>query len=87
MGQSGPGSNGNEGVTPHSPKLQDWSLNIRWFSVKPRTFVGRFYPSAEMQLTYSTAPVNTAKFYLTHRWDPNRCYHSELEGIVYEGIL
>ena len=36
-GQSGPGSNGNERVTPHSPKLQDWSLTIRLFNVMSRT--------------------------------------------------
>ena len=27
--QSGHGNNGNEGVTPHSPNLQDWSFTIR----------------------------------------------------------
>ena len=31
-GQSGPGSNGNEVVTPHSPRLQNW----RQVSVIPR---------------------------------------------------
>ena len=37
--QSGPGSNGNEGVfhIPHSST--DWSLNIRLFSVISRTLV------------------------------------------------
>ena len=29
-GQSGPGSHGNEGCTPHSPDLQNWSLTIRY---------------------------------------------------------
>ena len=29
LGQSGPGNNGYEGVTPHSPKHQDWSLTTR----------------------------------------------------------
>ena len=67
-GQSEPGNNGNEKVTPHfsgtgassqdacyqvikfmgimammgtphSPKLQDWSLTIRWFSVLSKTLI------------------------------------------------
>ena len=38
--QSGPGSNGNELDTSHSPKLQDWSLTIKLFSVICRTLVG-----------------------------------------------
>ena len=28
LGLSGPGSNGNKGVTPHSPDLQNWNLTI-----------------------------------------------------------
>ena len=48
--------------TPHSPKLQHcWNLNIRLFSVISRTPVGRgFYPSAEKQSVYSTAPADWA---------------------------
>ena len=46
-GQTGPGSDGNEGCTPHSPKLQHcWNLTIRSFSVISRTLVGGgAYPS------------------------------------------
>ena len=34
------------------PKLQDWNLTIRWFSIIPRTLVngGRSQPTAEVQL-------------------------------------
>ena len=40
LGQSGPGRNGNEGGTPHSPKLQHcWNLTIRLFSVIYRTLI------------------------------------------------
>ena len=28
--QNGPGSNGNEGITPHSPEIQNWSLTTRY---------------------------------------------------------
>ena len=40
-GQSGPGSNGNEGVL-HIPQSSSitWNLTIRLFSVIPRTLVG-----------------------------------------------
>ena len=42
--QSGPGSDGNEGI-PHSPKLQHyWNLTIRLFSVISRTLVGEVFP-------------------------------------------
>ena len=48
-GQSEPGSNGNEGVLHILPKLQDWSLTVRWFCVKTRTLIEwEFYLSAEM---------------------------------------
>ena len=39
-GQCGPGNNGNEGGTPYSPHLQDWSLTIRFFCIISRTLVG-----------------------------------------------
>ena len=43
----------------HSPKLQHyWNLTIRLFSVISRTLIGGSYPSAEMQLVYSTALDN-----------------------------
>ena len=44
LGQSGPGSNGNERGIPNSQKLQDWSLTIRWFNVIFRTLIGRVLP-------------------------------------------
>ena len=45
--------------TPHSPKLQHcWNLTIRLFSViSGHSLGGESYPSEEMQLVYSTAPV------------------------------
>ena len=63
LGQSGPGSNSNEGCTLHFLKLQHyWNLTIRLFNVISRTFVGRgSYPSAEMQSVYSTASANWTK--------------------------
>ena len=40
--QSGPGSNGNEKVNPHSPDLQNWSLTIKFSLGSNRTlFMGR----------------------------------------------
>ena len=39
LGQSGPGSNHNEEVSPYFPKLQNWSLTIKWFSDISRTLV------------------------------------------------
>ena len=65
LSQSGPGSNSNEGGTPHLPMLQHyWNLTIRLFSVIFRTPVGGgSYPSAEKQLVYSTAPTDWASGY------------------------
>ena len=61
LGQSGPGSNGNKGVLHIPPKLQHyWNLTIRLFNVIPRQLLGRFYPSAEKQSVYSTAPADWA---------------------------
>ncbi len=40
-GQRGPGSNGNEGGAPYSPKPQHyWNLTIRLFGVIYRKLVG-----------------------------------------------
>ena len=56
-GQSGPGSDGNEGV--HSPKFQiHCNLTIRLFSVISRTLFGGVF--AGMQSMYSTAPSDRA---------------------------
>ena len=61
LGQSGPGSNGNEGVLcipkgpallkPHHQIVMSYpGLSLEWGS----------YPSAEVQLGYSTVPANRA---------------------------
>ena len=46
--------------TPHSPKLQHyWSLTIGLINVISSTLIeGEFYPSAEMQLVYSTVLIS-----------------------------
>ena len=42
----------------HSPKLQHhWNLTIRLFRVIYRTLIGGSYPSAKVQLVYSTDPL------------------------------
>ena len=75
LGQGGPWSDFNKGMTPHSSKLEPHylmqflyhiqntklqhhrNLTLRLFSVIYRTLIGRgSYPSAEVQLMYSTAP-------------------------------
>ena len=38
----------------NSQKLQDWSLTIRWFSVKSGHLEERSYHTEEIQLVYST---------------------------------
>ena len=43
-----------------SPKLQDWSFDIKWFRAISRIFVGGFTPSAEMQLAYSKVLADRA---------------------------
>ena len=68
-GQSGTGSNGNEGVlrVPQSSSITVASpsgclvlyQDTRWGGV------GRFYLSAEVQSVYSTAPADWANFCLT----------------------
>ena len=57
-GQSGTGGNKNAGVFQHSPKLQDWSLTIRWFGAISRRLIEWLgcCPSVEMQSAYFTAP-------------------------------
>ena len=59
-GQSGPGSDGNQGSTLHSPKLQHyWNLTIRLFNVIFRKIVSRgSYSSVEKQSVYSTGLVS-----------------------------
>ena len=61
-GQSGPGSDDNEGVLHISPKLHYYrNLTIRLLSVISRTLVVRgSYLSAEKQSVYSTASADWA---------------------------
>ena len=63
-GQSGPGSNGNEGVPriPQSSSITGTSPSDCLVSYPGHSCVcgGGSYPSAEKQLVYSTAPVDWA---------------------------
>ena len=60
-GQSGPGSNGKEGVLriPQSPSITGTSPSDCLVSYLGYLFGGS-YPSAEVQSVYSTAPANLA---------------------------
>ena len=59
--QSEPGSNGNEGVI-HIPQsfMAGAEPSDCWVSY-PVHLLGKFYPSAEMQSMYSTAPADWIK--------------------------
>ena len=61
-GQSGPGSNGNEGALriPQSSSITGTSTSDCLVSYPRHSLGQRSYPSAEMQLVYSTAPANWA---------------------------
>ena len=63
LGQSGPGTDGNEGVLriPQSSSITEASTSDCLESYR-RTVVGRAFPSALMQLEYSTAPGDWAKY-------------------------
>ena len=58
--QSGPGSDGNEGVLPipQRSSITGTSLSGCLVSYIQDTRCGRSYPSAEKQLVYSTTPAN-----------------------------
>ena len=60
-GQNGPGSHGNEEVLCIPQKLQHYR-SLKLFNVIIKTLIGEggSYPSAEMQLVYSTPPANWA---------------------------
>ena len=62
-GQSGLGSDGNEGILciPHSACITSTSSSDCLASYPGQSFVGGSYPSAEKQSVYSTAPANWAK--------------------------
>ena len=50
--------------------IQPQPTGLRWFCVISRTLIGwRFYPSAEMQSVYYTAPANWAQMVLCHIQD------------------
>ncbi len=59
LGQSGPGSDGNKGVLriPQSSSIARTSPSDCLVSY-PGHWWGRFYPSAEKQSVYSTAPAD-----------------------------
>ena len=59
--QSGPGSNGNEGVICIPQSFSIIGASPSDFLVSyPRHSLGGFYSSAEKQLMYSSAPVDWA---------------------------
>ena len=60
-GQSGPGSNGDEGVLriPQGPSITGTSPSDCLVSYPGRSLEGS-YPSAEVQSVYSTAPADWA---------------------------
>ena len=55
LGQSGPGSDGNEGAL-RIP--QNWNLTIRLFSYPGHPYGEGSYFSKKMKSVYSTAPAN-----------------------------
>ena len=61
-GQSGPGSNGNEGVLciPQNSSITGTSPSDCLVSYIQNTSFGVSYPSAEKQSMYSTAPADWA---------------------------
>ena len=63
-GQSGPGSNGNEGVLriPQSSSTAGNSPSDCLVSYRGHSLGGGSYPSAEVQSVYSTAPADWAFF-------------------------
>ena len=61
LSQSGPGSNGNEEVSPHFPNLKGWSLDIRWFNVIIRTLAEEVLPICRDSVSaIFMAPANWA---------------------------
>ncbi len=61
LGQSGSGSNGNEGVLhiPQSSTINEASLSD-CLVLYPGNSLGESYPSVELQSVYSAAPVEWA---------------------------
>ena len=63
-GQSGPESNGREGVLhiPQSSSITEASPSDSWVSYLGHS-LGECYPSAEMQSVYTAAPAKRAKWW------------------------
>ena len=71
--------------TPHFLKLESYSLTIRFtLSRTSRTLIKeeKVYPSAEMQLAYSTAPANLADkvTIVIYESDLRFCLQSQKKG-------
>ena len=64
LGQSRPGSNGNKGAhyIPQSSRTEA-ALSGRLLSYPGHSLMGSSYPSAGMQLAYSTAPADWAELF------------------------
>ena len=69
-GQSGPGSDGNEGVLriPQSSSTAGTSPSDCLVSYPGHSLWGGSYPSAEVQSEYSTAPADWAIFSLVKQF-------------------
>ena len=77
-GQSGPRSNGNEGVLQHY-----WSLSIRLFSVISRTLVGGSLAPLQKCSLHILYPQPTG---LEHSVGKSRPIHSSIETIISQAI-
>ena len=70
-GQSGLGSNGNEGSIQHSLKLQHcWSLAIKLFSILSRILMGRSLPCLRDSVSVFCGPSRLVCFLSCFDW----CY-------------
>ena len=93
--QSGPGSNDNEEVIPHSPKLQNWSLTIRCYliSCSSHLFWGSYplysYQKPKMKLRKYISEVssffNCYILFIHNWWGKNRWFHGFPERRWIEG--
>ena len=68
LGQSGPGSNSNEWVLriPQSFSITEASPLDGLMSYPGHSWVGESYPPVEMQLVYSTAPIDWAEKHISN---------------------
>ena len=80
-GQSGPGSNGNEGLLciAQSPSITGNSPSNCLVSYLEHSLGWGVYPSAKVQLVYSTAPANWAK--------GNLCSQNDLVVMISDQML